>query len=174
MHVEVLRALRCLPQDAVGVNAISVGPQPHIGARPYAMHPQEFVQQQQHLERKQTVGSVDAAGWLWRFSGQPHKNLLSDHLALQARQLLVQRLENPRDQQQLERAAYLLVYALRLDSDQTPWQQTQLYPTLLQLLRAGSQHHGQNAITVILEAIAVIARQDSCGCSILLDLGIVT
>lgn len=99
---------------------------------------------------------------------------MQDQLALQACQLLVQRLEYPRDQQQLERAAYLLVYAIRLDSGQTLWQQTQLYPTLVQLLRAGSEHHGHHVITVILQAVSTIARQDVSGCSILLDLGIVT
>ncbi|KAL3156347.1 hypothetical protein ABBQ38_000664 [Trebouxia sp. C0009 RCD-2024] len=108
------------------------------------MHVPEFVQQQQ-LQRKQT-----------------------------ACQSLVQRLTQPRDQQQLERSAYLLVYALRLDSEQTLWQQTLLYPTLLQLLRAGSQQHGHDVITVVLEAVATIARKDVRSCSTLLDLGIVT
>lgn len=88
--------------------------------------------------------------------------------------MLVQRLEEPRDQQQLERAAYLLVYALRLDSQQTLWQQTQLYPALLQLLRAGPHHHGRHVISVILEAVATIVKQDVYGCSTLQDLGIVT
>lgn len=92
----------------------------------------------------------------------------------QACQSLVQRLTQPRDQQQLERSAYLLVYALRLDSEQTLWQQTLLYPTLLQLLRAGSQQHGHDVITVVLEAVATIARKDVRSCSTLLDLGIVT
>ena len=93
---------------------------------------------------------------------------------MQACQSLVQRLKDPRDQQQLERAAYLLVYALRRDPDQTLWQETLLYPTLLQILRAGSQQHGHQLITMALEAVAIIARQDVGGCSILLDLGIVT
>ena len=104
----------------------------------------------------------------------PYKVLPQDHLTLQACQLLVQRLEDPRDSQQLERAAYLLLYAVRLDSEATKWQHTHLYPTLLQLLRAGSQQHGHQVVTVILEVVATIARQDVCGCGMLLDLGIVT
>ena len=93
---------------------------------------------------------------------------------LQAYKLLVQRLTDPRDPQQLERSAYLLVYALRLDSEQTIWQQTLLYPTLLQLLRAGSRQHGRPVIAVVLEAVATIVRKDVRSCSTLLDLGIVT
>ena len=93
---------------------------------------------------------------------------------LQACQSLVQRLRDPLDSQQLERSACLLVYALRLDAEHTIWQQTLLYPTLLQFLRAGPKQHGQQVITLVMEAVSIITRESFGGCSFLLDLGIVT
>ena len=93
---------------------------------------------------------------------------------LQACQQLVQRLRDPSDSEQLERSACLLVYALRLDAEYTIWQQTLLYPTLLQFLRAGPEQHGQQIITLVMEAVSIIAREDCGGCSVLLDHGIVT
>ena len=93
---------------------------------------------------------------------------------LQGYQALVETLQKPTDRQQLERSSCLLVYALRLDSECATWQQTRLYPTLLQLLRSDLQQHGELVSTHIVEAVAIIATKDGGACSSLLDLGIIT
>lgn len=75
--------------------------------------------------------------------------------------------------QQLGAATYLLLLVLRSDGGQSSTTQAAVYPVLVDILRNKEQHNSQ-VVELVVEAVAVIAKQGAAACSILVDLGVVT
>ncbi len=98
---------------------------------------------------------------------------MSPHVSVQVFGQLARRIQKAQNDQQHERALHLLLHGLRVSSRQSTVAQAAVYPVLVDLLRSKEQHSCQ-VVQLVLEAVAAIVKQDSAGCSALVDLGVVT
>ena len=81
--------------------------------------------------------------------------------------------EQMRNVQPLDGTVYLLVHILRAGGRQSNLHQPVVYPLLVDILR-NKQPHSIQVVQMVVEAVAIIAKQGAAGCSILVDLGVVT
>ncbi|KAL0024042.1 hypothetical protein WJX77_011314 [Trebouxia sp. C0004] len=86
---------------------------------------------------------------------------------------LTRKIQKGQDAEQCERAVFLLLHGLQGSSRLSTSAPAVVYVVLVELLRSKELHSCQ-VLQLVLEAVAAIVKQNSAGCSALVDLGVVT